>query len=400
MKDIFKAIKNILFADWTALVAIFLLSVILKWKFDFSIILCLIVLLVIYFLLGCVIEYIMQSYKHYKKVKSGKSEEQLKREAEIRERRRARGMEMLSEKQKNDSEKQSATDSTQGYVRRRRAYTPYSDACESKEYEKTDVYGYGAVGQSKRKKSPFDVAPPPEDIKYEDSVSGESEIESDISDIVEESTEFDIITEDEFSSDAVSDDVYVNTETLDALYDAVGTPNVEEGSIDADNMPIEKSDEVVAKDVSCENSVEENVISSEQKSEVHSPMSVHEIQQTSADLSQEIKNRVNTHRRRSHIIFDAYNSVENTTAAEDTSLDDVPAIEKSIDYADNSDDFDNDDGFVDDNIPTTDSVDADQDKLDELYSEKTTEEVKKNKVGFFSRAISGFKKKRNSRNKR
>lgn len=398
MKDILKAIKNILFADWTALVAIVLLSVILKWKFDFSIILCLIVLLVIYFLLGCVIEYVMQSYKHYKKVKSGKSEEQLKREAEVRERRRARGMEMLSEKQKNDSEKQSSTDSTQGYVRRRRAYTPYSDPSESKEYEKTDVYEYGAVGQSKRKKSPFDVVPPPEDIKSEDSVSGESEIESDICDIVEENTEFDIMTEDEFSSDAVSDDVYVNTETLDALYDAVGTQDVEDDSIDAGDMPSEKSDEATTEDVNCENADEENVISSEQKGEVHSPMSVHEIQQTSADLSQEIKNRVNTHRRRSHIIFDAYDSTENTTAADETSLDDVPVIEKSADYADNSDDFD--DGFVDDNIPTTDSVDADQDKLDELYSEKTTEEVKKNKVGFFSRAISGFKKKRNSRNKR
>ena len=47
MKDILKAIKNLLFANWPALVAVVILSVILKLQYDFSFILSLIHLVVV-----------------------------------------------------------------------------------------------------------------------------------------------------------------------------------------------------------------------------------------------------------------------------------------------------------------------------------------------------------------
>jgi len=374
MKDILKAIKNVLLTNWPALAAIVILAVILKIQFGFSVILGLIILLVLYFALGCLIEYIMQSYIHYKKVRSGKSEEQLKHEAEVRERRRARGMEMLNEEQKKKSETSDSDEEPIRFVRRRSSSNTESAPREVKPHVPAQSKERIA-SNIRRKRTPFDIAPPAEDVITDDAVIEEN-FPAEQEDVSDEPT----------PAEKINDDVFVHTEELDELF-SEELNHVEEVMSDPEEYTdsAEENDTVVEyEDASEAENANSSTVEAENQ-DLYEPVSVDEMQQTSADISKAIQSRVNTHRRRSHIIFDPYDEAKSAVdEVEELSADALPETEFG-------DDFDS---------SVTDSVHINQDQLDELYSEKSEEVESKPKAGFLSRAIAGFKKKRRERNRK
>lgn len=383
MKEIFKAIKDVLLANWPALIGVALLAAILKIQFNFSFLLGVILLIVLYFVLGCLIEYIMQSYNYYKRTKSGKSAEQLKKEAEIRERRRVRGMEMLKDEQEKSYRDGNLDNLSERPVRRatrtssvssaptdfeesRREIKPASISVERREKIRTDI---------KHKRTPFDIAPPAESIPVV--AKNESETEDFP---VEESVDNTFVDTD------ILDELYAESEHIDASEEVFSDEEIGVADDSYENADFTENT-AVADDIT-EEIVTENV--------VETPMSIAEIQQTTADISKEIKERVTATRKRTHIIFDAYQTDSAESEGNDI-FSEENVVEEDID------DFDkgSDDITIiedEDDIPTTDEVNVNQDKLDELYEDST--EKNKNKTSFFSKALSGLKKKRNERKNR
>jgi len=375
MKDILNAVKNILISNWHALAAVVVLSLILALWYDVNFILSILMLFVLYFVIGCLIEYTRQSYIHKRKTTYGKSEEQLKKEAEIRARRKAKGQAML-EKEKIKPAEQVVEETPVKRVRRIRTYTYAPETAEAADEEIAVSFERperkSVILDMPRKRSPFDIAPPAEIVEEEADHAAENV------DNVEEFDSVEETTEDTYEL-TVTDDVHFDTVALDELY--TESDNVFEDDADVEVVTEEEiTEQTLPEEVY--NTAEENAEKSGLTQTVAEPMSVNKIQQTTESLSKEIRERVNTHRRHSHKIFDPY-AVESATAKESENV--FGDTEKVEDTSD----FDADYDFT----PTADTVDADQNKLDELYGEKLNEPKPQPKGNFLSRAISGLKKK-------
>ena len=158
MKKVFEIIKKIFMTNMVAIIGVAILSVIIDILCNINFILAFFVLIIAYFVLGFTIESAMYKYRVNKRRKSGKTAEEIKKEAEIRAERRAKGEALMRQhkmescKSSMDSGNIGSNGGNSGNGNNFRTVVPSK--------ERTD-YLRGSIST---RRTPCDVEPPSADV--------------------------------------------------------------------------------------------------------------------------------------------------------------------------------------------------------------------------------------------
>ncbi|MBQ8828341.1 MAG: hypothetical protein IJZ90_04310 [Clostridia bacterium] len=401
MKKVFDIIKKIFVTNIVAIIGVAVLSLVLVIAFNINFFISFFLLLIAYFVLGFTVESAMHKYRVAKRRKSGKTAEEIKREAEIRAERRARGEELMRKHQIESA--QAAREVRKSAASGRIGYASEIQENQNLEYIVPSKEGIDTLKRvSARKQSPFDVEPPA-DVKSSDNDANKQQkkprsvkISYDYdrfrrtppSDVARHEKETPSDSE-KTESEAVNEDKDEVSATSTEIANAVDTAETAVEK-DTDVTPGTESPEAISE---TENEDGDNT--------QFADVEVQEMEKESEDIARAVSERISSSRRkRIHVIRDVEELSEQVSASEEEHLEE--SVSGDIDSSCGVD-YETEDSAsvreevvsdgVEDNIPTVDAVNASEEKLDELYS--TQSEKEKSKIGgFFSKALSGLKKKR------